>query len=85
VEKLTNLINKRKTEILIPEIKAVAQNSEGASATGTTDSKKVNNEESGSTSNSINGELPSKISGQLLAQSGAPGAKPARTVPAVVQ
>lgn len=59
MEKLTTLIHRKKQEILIPEIKTVcpsaAETTNGG--VGTTDSKKVSNEESASTSHSINGDV----------------------------
>lgn len=62
MEKLTTLIHKKKFEILIPEIKTVAPSAtEGTNgATATTDSKKGSNEESASTSHSINGDVVQK-------------------------
>jgi hypothetical protein len=71
VERLTTLIHKKKTEILIPEIKTVGPvtNESGSMPSAAIDSKKASNEESASTSHSTNGDPALRPLG--------PGAQPA--------
>ena len=56
VQQLTQLINKKKFEILIPDLGTFVNLAEANIASGNADNKTKSNEESGSTAHSVNGD-----------------------------
>jgi len=56
-QKITTLINKKKTEILIPEIKTLVPVPNEQAGMNAIEAKKASNEESESTAHSMNGEI----------------------------
>jgi hypothetical protein len=62
VQQLTQLIHKKKFEILVPDIPAPLAEANISSTSGILDIKTKSNEESGSTAHSVNGEANVKSS-----------------------